>query len=92
MVFYFELVDLSMSLENIMDKVDKEDKLVQDWTRGKRNPMDTVKSWNCFENYGHKMGGMGYIHSDKTIPALGWSKLWYAGLVISEKEVGVYMD
>ena len=29
MVFYFELVELSMNLENIVDKVDKEDKLVE---------------------------------------------------------------
>ena len=35
MIFYFELVELSMNLENIVDKVDKEDKLVENWTRGK---------------------------------------------------------
>ena len=35
MVFYFELVELSMNLENIVDKVDKEDKLVENWTRGR---------------------------------------------------------
>ena len=35
MVFYFELVELSMNLENIMDMVDKEDKLVENWTRGR---------------------------------------------------------
>ena len=29
MVFYFELVELSMNLWNIVDKVDKEDKLVE---------------------------------------------------------------
>ena len=28
-VFYFELAVLSMNLENIVDKVDKEDKLVE---------------------------------------------------------------
>ena len=28
MVFYFKLVELSMNLGNIVDKVDKEDKLV----------------------------------------------------------------
>ena len=33
MVFYFELVKRSMNLENIVDKVDKEDKLVENWTR-----------------------------------------------------------
>ena len=37
MVFYFELVELSMNLENIVDKVDKEDKLVENWTRGEVN-------------------------------------------------------
>ena len=35
MVFYFGLVELSMNLENIVDKVDKEDKLVENWTRGR---------------------------------------------------------
>ena len=34
-VFYFELVELSMNLENIMDKVDKEEMLVENWTRGR---------------------------------------------------------
>ena len=34
-VFYFELVKLSMNLRNIVDKVDKEDKLVENWTRGR---------------------------------------------------------
>ena len=33
MVFCFELVKLSMNLENIVDKVNKEDKLVENWTR-----------------------------------------------------------
>ena len=54
---------------NIVDKVDKEDKLVENWTRGRRIPMDSVMSWNYCENYGHKMGDMGYTHSDKTTPA-----------------------
>ena len=35
MVFYFELVELSMNLENSVDKVDKEDKLVEYWARGR---------------------------------------------------------
>ena len=35
MVFYFGLVELSMNLGNIGDKVDKEDKLVENWTRGR---------------------------------------------------------
>ena len=34
MVFYFKMVELSMNLGNIVDKVDKEDKLVANWTRG----------------------------------------------------------
>ena len=34
-VFYFELVELSMNLGNIVDKVDKEDNLVENWTRGR---------------------------------------------------------
>ena len=63
MIFYFELVELSMNLENIMDK---EDKLVEHWTQGRWIAIDSVKSWNYFENYGHKIGGMGYIDLDKT--------------------------
>ena len=51
------------------DKVDKEDKLVENWTRGRWIPIDSVKSWNYFGNYGHKIGDMGYIDSDKTNPA-----------------------
>ena len=35
MVFYFELGELSMNLGNIVDKVDKEDKLAKNWTRGR---------------------------------------------------------
>ena len=68
MVVYSDWVDLSMNLGNIVEKVETEDKSVENWTRGKRNPMNSVKSWK-YENYGNKMGGMGYIHSDKTIPA-----------------------
>ena len=35
-VFYSGLVELSMNLENIVDKkVEKEDKLVENWTRGR---------------------------------------------------------
>ena len=65
MVFYFGLVELSMNLGNIVDKVDKEGKLVENWTQGRWIPTDSVKS----ENYGYKIGGMGYIDSDKTNPA-----------------------
>ena len=35
MVFYFELVELSMNFGNIVEKVDKEDKLVENWARGR---------------------------------------------------------
>ena len=38
MVFYFELVELSMNLENIVDKVDKEDKLVEIGQGGGESP------------------------------------------------------
>ena len=69
MVFHFELVELSMDLGNIVDKVDKEEKLVENWTQRRWIPIDSVKSWNYFENYGHKIGGMDYINSDKTNPA-----------------------
>ena len=69
MVFCFELVELSMNLENIVDKVDKEDILVENWAQGRWIPNDSVKSWNYFEDYGHKIGGMGYIDFDKTNPA-----------------------
>ena len=34
-VFHFELVELSINLRNIVDKVDKEDRLVENWTRGR---------------------------------------------------------
>ena len=27
-----------------------------------------MKSWNYFRNYGHKIGSMGYIDSDKSNP------------------------
>ena len=35
MVFYFGLMELSMNLGNIVDKVDTEDKLAENWTRGR---------------------------------------------------------
>ena len=67
MVSYFELVKLSVNLENIMDKVDK--KVGWKLDSGEVNPIDSVRSWNYFGNYGHKIGGMGYIDSDKINPA-----------------------
>ena len=72
-----------------MDKVDKEDKSVENWTRESWIPIDFVKSWNYFENYGHKIRGMVILIQKNQSGTLGWLKLWYAGLVISEKEVGV---
>ena len=53
-----------MNIVKIVDKVDKEDKLVENWTQGRWIPIDSVKSWNYFENYGHKIGGMGCIDSE----------------------------
>ena len=35
MIFYFRLVELSMNLGNIVDKVDKADKSVENWTKGR---------------------------------------------------------
>ena len=58
-----------MNIVKIVDKVDKDDKLVENWTRGRWTPIDSMKSWNYFENYGYKIRGMSYIDSDKTNPA-----------------------
>ena len=43
MVFCFELVELSMNLENIVDKVDKEDKLVEIRLGGGESPLTLWK-------------------------------------------------
>ena len=45
------------------------DKVVENLTQGRWIPIDSVKNWNYFKNYGHKIGGMGCIDSDKTNPA-----------------------
>ena len=58
-----------MNIVKIVDKMDKEDKLVENWTHGRWIHIDSVKSWNYFENYVHKIGGMGCIDLDKTNPA-----------------------
>ena len=42
------------------------DKVVANLIRGRWIPIDSVKSWNYFRNYGHKIGGMGCIDSDKS--------------------------
>ena len=39
MVFYFGLVELSMNLGNIVDKMDKEDKLVEIGLGGGESPL-----------------------------------------------------
>ena len=54
---------------NVIEVVKIVDKIVENLTRGMWIPIDSVKSWNYFANYGHKIGGMGYIDSDKTDPA-----------------------
>ena len=41
----------------------------ENWTRGREISIDSVKSWNYFRNYGHKIGDIGYIDSYKTNPA-----------------------
>ena len=69
MVFYFELVDLSMNLENIVDKVDTEDKLVKIWLEGSETPWTLWRVEIVVEIMVIRWGGMGYIHSDKTTPA-----------------------
>ena len=36
---------------------------------GEAKPHELCEELKVWKNYGHKMGGMGYNHSDKTIPA-----------------------
>ena len=48
---------------NIVKIVDKE---VENLTRGRWIPIDSMKNWNYFRNYGHKIVGMGCINSDKS--------------------------
>ena len=52
-----------MKFVKIMDKV------VENLSQGRCIPIDSVKSENYFENYCYKIGGMGYIESDKSNPA-----------------------
>ena len=40
-------------------------KVAENLTRRRWISIDSVKSENYFENYGHKIGGMGHIKSDK---------------------------
>jgi len=51
-----------------MNIVEIVDKVVENLTRGRWFLIDSVKSWNYFRNYGHKIGGMGCIDSDKSNP------------------------
>ena len=44
------------------------DKVVEKLTRGRWISIDSVKSWNYFRNYGHKIGGIGYIDLNKINP------------------------
>jgi len=53
---------------NIVQIVKIVDKVVENLTRERWIPIDYVKSWNYFENYGHKTGGMGCIDLDKSNP------------------------
>ena len=43
-------------------------KVVENQTRESGIPMNSMKSGNQFENYGHKIGSMGHIESDKPNP------------------------
>jgi len=52
-----------MNIVKIMKIVNK---MVENLTRGRCIPIDFVKCGNYFENYGHKIGGMGCIDSDKS--------------------------
>ena len=54
-----------MNIVRIVEIVDKE---VENLTRGRWIPIDSVKSWNYFGHYGYKIGGMGHIESDKSNP------------------------
>ena len=53
---------------NIVKIVKIMDKEFEKLTRGRWIPIDSVKSWNYFENYSHKIVGMGCIDSDKANP------------------------
>ena len=49
---------------NIVDIMKIMDKVVENLTRGSWISIDSVKSRNYFEIYGHKIGNMGHIESD----------------------------
>jgi len=41
------------------------DKVVENLTQGRWIPIDSMKSWDYFDKFGHKSGDMGYIESDE---------------------------
>ena len=66
------------------------DKVAKNFTRGRWIPIDSVKSWNYFGNYSHKIVGMGCIDSNKSNPVYlvgsyckkpGWNYLKQMGSV-----------
>jgi len=66
---------MKQNLEKIMKKV------FENLTWGRRIPSDSMKSWDGFNNFGHKLRGGGYIEPNKTNPTysvdscyseLGW--------------------
>ena len=57
-----------MNIVRFMDKVDTVGKEVKNLTRERWIPIDSVKSWNYFENYSYKIVSMGCIDSDKSNP------------------------
>ena len=89
MVFYFELVELSMNLENIVEKVDKEDKLLKIGLGGSESPLTLWRLEIILEIMVIRLGAWVILIRIRPIGTLGWLKLWYDGLVISKKEVGV---
>ena len=54
-----------VKIVKIMKIMDKE---IENLTRGRWIPIDSVKSWNYFGNYSHKIGDIGCIDSDKSNP------------------------
>ena len=85
-----------MNILRFVDKVDMVDKKVENLTRGKWIPFDSMKSWNYFRNYNHKIVGMGCIDSDKFNPVylvgsyfkkLGWELSESNEVILGLKEL-----
>ena len=55
-----------MEIVKIVKIVEIVDKEVENLTRGRWIFIDSMKSWNYFENCGHRIGNLGYIESDKS--------------------------